>query len=322
MTQIFLATFPFFALILCGYGATRSRILPVEAIPGLNAFVLYFALPCMLFRFGATTPIGKLLDTSVFLVYGTAALLMIAITLGTTRRGATGWNDASFGALTAAFPNTGFMGMPLLVSLAGPNVAAPIIISLSIDMIATSSLCIALSRLSPGQQQGTYRAAANALRGVVVNPLPWAILFGGIASYLALEVYVPIARVIEMLANTASPMGLFAIGTVLARSHMLAANNRAGSGLPRDVMVIVFYKLLLHPALVLGIGHLAMRAGLPLDRFSLNTLALVAALPSASNVTILAERFNADSARIAFIVLISTTLSFLTFSGFVAALLG
>ena len=60
--DILLVTFPFFALVLCGYVAARRRMLPLEAIPGLNTFVLYFALPCMLYRFGATTPIAQLLD--------------------------------------------------------------------------------------------------------------------------------------------------------------------------------------------------------------------------------------------------------------------
>jgi predicted permease len=41
-------TFPFFALVLAGYIAARRRMLPLAAIPGLNSFVLYFALPCML----------------------------------------------------------------------------------------------------------------------------------------------------------------------------------------------------------------------------------------------------------------------------------
>jgi malonate transporter len=45
---------------------------------------------------------------------------------------------------------------------------------------------------------------------------------------------------------------------------------------------------------------------------------LLAALPSASNVTMLAERYGADSGRIARIVLISTALSFLTFTVAVA----
>ena len=60
MLDVLRVTFPFFALVLCGYLAARRRFLPLEAIPGLNGFVLYFALPCMLFRFGASTPIAQI----------------------------------------------------------------------------------------------------------------------------------------------------------------------------------------------------------------------------------------------------------------------
>ena len=58
MLHILLVTFPFFALVLAGYVAARRRMLPLEAIPGLNGFVLFFALPCMLYRFGSTTPVA------------------------------------------------------------------------------------------------------------------------------------------------------------------------------------------------------------------------------------------------------------------------
>ncbi len=52
-----------------------------------------------------------------------ARLLMVALTLLSTRRGAIGWNDASFGAFVAAFPNSGFMDVPLLVALIGDRAA-------------------------------------------------------------------------------------------------------------------------------------------------------------------------------------------------------
>jgi len=42
------------------------------------------------------------------------------------------------------------------------------------------------------------------------------------------------------------------------------------------------------------------------------------ALPSASNVSLLAERFKADSGRIAQIILLTTTAAFFTFSVAVA----
>jgi hypothetical protein len=48
---------------------------------------------------------------------------------------------------------------------------------------------------------------------------------------------------------------------------------------------------------------------------------LVAALSSASNVALLAERFEAHNGRIARIILLSTVLAFFTFSGAVALLI-
>ena len=50
------------------------------------------------------------------------------------------------------------------------------------------------------------------------------------------------------------------------------------------------------------------------------TLVLVAALPSASNVSLLAERFEAHGGRVARIILVSTALAFFSFSAAVALL--
>ena len=318
MLQILLVTFPFFALVLCGYLAARGRLLPLEAIPGLNTFVLFFALPCMLYRFGANTPIARLLDVSVFGTYLVCGLLLVSFTIATTLKGPNGWNDASFGALVAAFPNSGFMGMPLLVKLLGDRVAGPVIVTLTVDMVVTSSLCIALSRLGATDKQGVGRAALNAFRGMVKNPLPWAILLGCISSASGLTLPLPLTNAVSMLADAASPTALFTIGAVLARSQMTApaaVGRRARIG---DVPQVVLYKLILHPALVFGLGTLAIALGLPLDPYALTVLVLVAALPSASNVPMLAERFGADTGRVARIVLVSTTLAFLTFSAAVA----
>ena len=58
--------------------------------------------------------------------------------------------------------------------------------------------------------------------------------------------------------------------------------------------------------------------GVPIDDFSLKVMVLVAALPSASNVSLLAERLGADNGRIARIILVTTAAAFLTFSGAVA----
>ena len=314
--SVLLVTFPFFALVLCGYLATRARLLPQPAIPGLNAFVLYFALPCLLYRFGASTPIAQLLDPAAAGVYLLCALLMVGGTVLATRGPRTHWNDAAFGALVAAFPNTGFMGVPLLVALLGAAAAGPVILTIAVDMVITTSLCVALSRLDSAGTHGVAVALRNAFKGMATNPMPWSIALGAVASALQFTLPGPINQTVAMLADAASPVALFTIGAVLARSQM----NQHERVQARDYVPIALAKLLLHPLLVWLVGQAAVALGAPLSPFTLMVLVLLAALPSASNVSLLAERFGAHNGRIAHIILVSTALAFLTFSGAVALL--
>ena len=320
MLDVLRVTFPFFALVLCGYWAARRQMLPFEAIPGLNGFVLFFALPCMLFQFGAKTPIAQLLDASAFFMYLFCALVMVAFVVAITLNKRFGWNDAAFGALVGAFPNTGFMGVPLLVALLGTAAAGPAIVTIVIDMVITTSLCIALSRLDGAGQQGVGQAAKNALLGVVKNPLPWAILLGTLFSAFQIELPGPVEKTVTLLGDAASPVALFTIGAVLARSQKIAHHEQHGPLTWKDYVPVALIKLFLHPILVLVVGLAAISMGVPIDAFALKVMVLVAALPSASNVSMLAERLGANNGRIAQIILVTTTLAFLTFSGAVVLL--
>ena len=319
MLNILLVTFPFFALVLAGYVAAHRRMLPLEAIPGLNGFVLFFALPCMLYRFGSTTPIAQLLDLSVAGIYLLCALVMVAFAVVMTMNRRVRWNDASLGALVAAFPNSGFMGVPLLVALLGQGAAGPVILTMLVDMVVTSSLCVALSRLDGAEGEGRAAmvdAGRKALKGVATNPMPWAILLGALASYVQFRLPGPVEKTAWLLADAASPVALFTIGAVLARSQIQSSHPMPVS----DYLPVALMKLLLHPLLVLAVGTAACQLGLPLDPFALTVLVLVAALPSASNVSLLAERLGADNGRIARIILVTTVAAFVTFSGAVTLL--
>ncbi|HSX94064.1 MAG TPA: AEC family transporter [Hydrogenophaga sp.] len=319
MLQVLLITFPFFALVLAGYLAARRRLLPLEAIPGLNGFVLFFALPCMLYRFGSTTPIAQLLDAQVAGLYLLCGLVVVAATIAVTLNARIRWNDAAFGALVAAFPNSGFMGVPLIVALLGDAAAGTVILTMVVDMVVTSSLCIALSRLDGAQGSGgaaVFAAARKALRGVLTNPMPWAIGLGGVASAWAFRLPGPVEKTVWLLADAASPVALFTIGAVLARAQMTANHPMPVS----DYLPVAVLKLVVHPLLVLGAGLVAMRLGLGLTSATLTVVVLTAALPSASNVSLLAERFGADNGRIARIILVTTAVAFLTFSGAVTLL--
>lgn len=320
MQAILAVTLPFFALVLLGYLAAQREILPEEAIPGLNVYVLFFALPCMLFRFGSSLPFSRLIDLRLLAIYTVCALLMVAVTIAATlqrgeRRPGVDLKDASFGALVAAFPNAGFMGVPLLVALLGDNAAGPVIGAILVDLILTSTLCLALAQASTHRggadgERGVLAAALLSLRGALTNPLPWAIVIGALFAAVDRELPGPIAQIVRMLGDSATPVALFTIGSVLSRAGRHAhSRTPVGRYLP-----VALLKLVLHPALVFGLGTVAIALGAPVPRFGLMVLTLVAALPSASNVSVLAERYGADNGRVTRIIMASTVLAFASFS--------
>lgn len=324
MSAVLSVTAPFFTLILLGWWAARRRWLPVSAVPGLNSFVLYFALPAMLLRFGWRTPLATLFDPLVLGLYLGVGLTVVAVAVALARARGVPGADAAFGALVAAFPNSGFMGVPLLVALLGPAAAGPIICTVLADMIVTSSVCVALSQALGGHGGDARAAALRSLRGALSNPLPWAIGLGALLGGLEWSLPGPVTAVVNLLADAASPVALFTIGAVLWRSTPHTGAHGEPPGWHRAQRVLapflpvlpeVLLKLVLHPALVWAGGRALQAAGLPLGDAALLALTLTAALPSASNVALLTERYGADTARVARIILASTLLAFASFSG-------
>lgn len=311
-------TFPVFALVLCGYVATRCRMLPIEAIPGLIIFILYFALPAMLFRFGAATPLAQLLDVRLILLYSICALLLVAVTMVLSRNERVGMRDSAFGALVAAFPNSGFMGIPLILALLGEQAVGVVIVTILVDSFLTSSLCLSMARMQGAtgesrQWRTSIQAIFRSLRGAVSNPMPWAIAAGALFGWSGLTMPEPVGKTISLLSDAASPVALFAIGAILARNAVRATHSSP----PMDYVPVALAKLFVHPLLVFLASRVAQGMGFAFDTQTLTALILVAALPSASNVSMLAERFGVDSDRISRIIMVSTALSFFTFSGLV-----
>jgi malonate transporter len=228
------------------------------------------------------------------------------------------WNESAFGTMAVAFPNTGYMGLPLLLSLFGPAAVGPAIVTIVVDLFFTSSVCIALSRLDQAQTHGARTALVQAIKSVFSIPLTWAIGLGALVSSQGWVIPEMLTQTVGLLAGAAAPVALFTIGTLLARPVPVSAQGwwhwqRGGVD-----AVLVVLKLVVHPLVVIAIGWGLMYLGLPLTPTALMAVVLVAALPSASNSAVLAERFGADSARITRVILLSTALAFPSFSAWVA----
>jgi malonate transporter len=203
--------------------------------------------------------------------------------------------------------------VPLLTTLLGAAAAGPVICAMLTDLFVTSSLCIALAQAQEARGEGARAALGRALKGALSNPLPWAIASGALCSVLGwrwLGSGSPLATLVNMLADAATPVALFTIGAVLWRAGQ-HAHTRTPAALYLPVAAI---KLFAHPVLVFALAALAHALGASIGRFEIMVLTLAAALPSASNVSLLAERYGADNGRIARIILSSTALAFATFS--------
>ena len=156
----------------------------------------------------------------------------------------------------------------------------------------------------------SLRVAARALRGALGNPLPWAIALGALAAALGTPLPGPLAQIVSMLADSATPVALFTIGAVLWRAGQHAHTRTP----PRQYLPVALIKLFVHPLLVLLVGLGAGALGVAVPHFGLSVMVLAAALPSASNVSLLAERYGADNGRVARIIMASTVLAFASFS--------
>ncbi len=335
---------PFFLLVLCGWGAVRAGLVDPIGIGALNGFVLFFGLPAMLFRLGASGALMQPGLPGLLLAYGLggAAVTALALWLGCR----SGWlpRDTGLVALATAFPNTGFLGLPLLTGLLGAQAAGPVAATLIIDVLLLSSLCLAWAhRGASGSWWGVWWAP---LKGALRNPLLWSMALGVACWSAGWQVVRALDDTLRLLALAASPAALFTLGAILARAQMRASGaaaaaasvRTAGGMLANDpscapqgethgaaigverllMLTLVAAKLLLHPLLVLGAGELVRAMGWPLSGVGLTTLVLAAALPSASNVTMLAEREGADTSRVARLIMWTTGGSWVTLAAWAA----
>jgi len=309
MLAIFLKTLPFFALIGLGYWAGRTRFFTAEATAYLTKFVFYFALSAMLFRFSANLSLADVWDGRLVAAYlwGTAFVYAIASLVGFLR----GLDVATNGieAQCAVIGNTGFLGVPMLTLLLGPEAIGPVLLVLAVDMIVFSSLIVILIT---GSREGQLRM--STLRtiglGLLKNPMIVAITLGFLWSGLQIPIPVPVNEFLAILGGAATPGALFAIGASLA-SKSTERIEIAGW--------LTFCKLVLHPLFV----AFAALFLFGVDPYSAGVIIAAAALPVAGNVYMLAQHYGVAPQRVSAAILVSTTGSIVTVSlivGWVSAL--
>ncbi|MDI1260552.1 AEC family transporter [Aquabacterium sp.] len=315
MIDLLLLFVPFFALVLMGWGAARGCWLPLEGIPAMNSFVLFFGLSAMLFRLGASGALHQSGLLGLLLAYGLAGAVVTVLALVWGTRQGLIRRDGGLVALATAFPNTGFLGLPLLTGLLGPQAAGPIAATLLIDVLLLSSLCLAwahshATRDALGDDPAeAWHAAQASLKGALRNPLLWSMALGMLVSWLGWTLPHAVDETVRLLGLAGTPTALFTLGAILARAQMQPARAQGASV---SIGVPLLLKLVVHPLLVCLAGWALVQAGVALSPSGWLTLILAAALPSASNVSMLAEREGAKTSLVARIILWTTACALLS----------
>ena len=135
MIEIFYKTIPFFALIGLGYSAALTRFFSAEATAYLTKFVFYFALSAMLFRFSSDLSLGELYDPQFILAYLSASIIIYLLATAAAIFRKKSPSEAAVEAQCSVIGNVGFLGIPMLAILMGPEAVGFIMIILAIDLI-------------------------------------------------------------------------------------------------------------------------------------------------------------------------------------------
>lgn len=303
MLAIFLKTLPFFALIGVGYIAGRTRFFSEEATAYLTRFVFYFALSAMLFGFAANLDVAAIVNWPFVFAYtlgtGLVWLLVAAVALG---RG-TSREEAVFEAHTGVIGNVGFLGIPMLSLLLGPQAVGPVLLVLAVDLIIFSSiLTMAITGLRAGRvSPQTFGILAV---GLAKNPMIVSVVLGILWGATGLALPGPVGEFMTLLGAAATPCALFAIGASLA--------GRSAERIEVAAWLSVS-KLVLHPAAVAAACWLFGVTG-----YAAGVMIAAAALPVAGNVFILAQHYRVAPQRVSTAILLSTAASVLTVTAVIA----
>ena len=304
MIDILLKTLPFFAVIGLGYLAGRRGFFTPEATGYLTKFVFYFALSAFLFRFSATLPFSALLRPDFIFAYLSASALVYGFALLVALGRKVPLDEAAIEAHCAVIGNVGFLGVPMLALLMGPEAIGYVVMVLAVDLILFGSVIV---MLIVGSREGQVRFATlwALVLGLLKNPMIMSISAGFIWSGLGIPIVAPLDEFLSMLGSTATPGALFAIGASLAFKS--AERLQVATW-------ISFLKLVMHPAAV-AISALFI---FQVDSYAASVMVAAAALPVAGNVYILAQHYAVAPVRVSASILISTFFSILTVPAVIA----
>jgi predicted permease len=300
MIDVLNLALPYFGLIFLGFACGKTQRIPDTGLAWMNFFIIYVALPCLFYRIVAKTPLEELTRISFVVATSLATTIAFAIALGISLLARERLQNATIAGLAGGYGNIGYMGPGLALSTLGPEAAAPVALIFCFDSILLFSLVPLLMALAGTEKKSFTESALLVIKRIVLHPFIVATALGVVSAALHFEPPVALDRLMQFLQNAAAPCALFVLGVTVALRPL--------QRMPWEVPVIVLVKLTLHPVIVLA----ALSLFGPFPQAWIYTAVLMAALPPALNVFILARQYDCWVEEASSSVLIGTLISVLT----------
>ena len=297
MANIVGLVLPFFGMIFVGALAARISRQPPDALAWMNIFVVYVALPALFFQLISRTPVDQLTEwrfiggavLATYLVF----TIMFVGSLLVTRNLA----ETTIKSLSAAYGNIGYMRPGLALLAFGPDAAVPVALIFCFENTLHFTVAPLMMALSGGRRQSAARLALDVVTKVVTHPFIVATAAGVFAAVFELQVPTAISTLLDYFAQAAAPCALFAMGVTLA--------SRPLRRMPSELTAIAPLKLIIHPTLCYLILSLIGN----FDSVWVYSAVILAALPTATNVFVIAQQYDVWVQRASASVLITTVAS-------------
>ncbi|MCV6547183.1 MAG: AEC family transporter [Cohaesibacter sp.] len=305
MGDVFTLALPFFGLIFLGFLSGKIVKLPEAGLAWLNFFVVYISLPSLFFRLISQTPLEELTNwsfvISTTLTTYTAFALAFAFGLWVTRGKMA---EATIQALVGSYSNIGYMGPGLTIAALGPAATVPTALIFCFDSILLFTLIPIMMALSGTERLSGQQTILYVVKKVFLHPFIIATIIGVLAA--AIQVQPPdwINTMLSYLSNAAAPCALFAMGVAVALRQVRKV--------PAEMPILLAIKLLIHPMLVYLL--LSQLDGIP--QSWIYTAILMACLPPAANVFVVAQQYDIYVERASGAVMVGTLASVATVTTF------
>lgn len=299
---------PIFALIFAGWLTRRAGVLGPQAAGEISRFVIWLALPALLFDIVAGAHWTQIWQPGFIAAFGLGCLLVFAVTV-LVRLRARGLADAAIDGLNASYANTGFIGFPLALAAIGRSALAPTLLATIITVCGVFALAIVLIEIAVGAERHPAHMALTVGRSLLKNPLLAAPVLGALVPLTGQAVPASVETFLKLLGGAASPCALVALGLFLAEKRPVGVRVRGPTAL------LAAFKLLLQPGLTWVLAALVFR----LPPLLTHTAVLLAALPTGTGPFMLAELYGREAQVTSNVILVSTVLSLLTVTGYLLA---